>query len=236
MRKKMKRQQTFLGTIDSAMPAVARKQTVRGAYKYKPHGSGGVNLNTLQEFFILMIYLRQGLDKTLLADKFLGSTGEPALKRINSILRTEILKVENWWLDPSNIDRAQSTAFSSEIAERILTVADCTNVNCQSSSVLEIIRQQLHSTYYKSTCGKYCVGVSKIGGCTFVSPGQGGPASDHQCMKAAGLFDKSKWAVPEGEDWPQLLYDAAPCSSTGVRPWIKTSPYSSPPRWLRALG
>lgn len=40
------------------------------------------------------------------------------------------------------------------------------------------------------------------------SPGAGGPASDHQCMELAGLFDKSKWEVEEGKEWPKLLYDA----------------------------
>jgi hypothetical protein len=115
---------------------------------------------------------------------------------------------------PAQIERLRSKAFSGPDGEAVLVVADCTNLNCQSSRLSELIRQQLHSTYYGHTCGKYCVGMSPIGGCVFVSPGQGGPASDHQCMEAGGLFEPEKWAVGEGERWPILLYDAGVDTTT----------------------
>ena len=108
----------------------------------------------------------------------------------------------------------QSQAFTKAGAEDILDIGDCTNVDVQGSTMSELIRQQLHSVYYSSTCGKYCVCASKIGGCTLVSPGQGGPASDHQCMEAGGLFEKDKWKVPDGEPWPKLLYDAGVSAKT----------------------
>ena len=199
---------------------VPRKATSRTSYAYKPHTHNGVSLSVFQEFLVYMIFLRRGLEKSLLADKFFGSSSKPSLKCINSIIRTyasavyEILSVEKWWLSPGDIDRAKSKAFADEFAQQILTIADCTNFNCEGSDMLELIRQQLYSIYYSHECGKYCVGVSKIGGCTVVSPGQGGPASDHQCMEAAGLFDKEKWAVEQGSPEAALLYDAGVSAKT----------------------
>ncbi len=50
--------------------------------------------------------------------------------------------------------------------------------------------------------------MSRIGGCINVGPVMGGPAGDHACMEAAGLFIADKWAVPEGHLRPRSLYDA----------------------------
>ena len=86
------------------------------------------------------------------------------MKRLNSIIRTwaaaiyELLKAEEeWWLLTTWIvytpgGPLQSVAFSHADAEDILTVADCTNVICQSSNMLELIQQQLlYSKYYCHT-------------------------------------------------------------------------------------
>ena len=101
-----------------------------------------------------------------------------------------------------------SDYFSARDAETILAISDCTNVNTESSDVSELIRQQLYSLYYKHTCAKYNITISRIGGVTCCSPGQGGPASDHTCMEKAGLFEEKKWEVGEGKTWASLLYDA----------------------------
>ena len=55
--------------------------------------------------------------------------------------------------------------------------------------------------------------VSKIGGCTAVSSGLGGPAGDHQCMEAAGLFEEKRWQRTTGPE-PKLLYDAGVSAKT----------------------
>ena len=118
-----------------------------------------------------MVFLRRGLDKDILAKLFLGATTKPALRVIKSVLRTwvagldGILKAEEWWLKPEHKDRAKSRAFSGEFGEEVLAVADCTNVNCEGSTLSELINQQLYSTYYKHTCGKYAVACSRVGGC-----------------------------------------------------------------------
>ena len=159
-----------------------RKETVRASYRYKPHGSGGIKLTLLQEFFLYMMFLRRGMDKCELSSKFFSNTSDEAMKQVNSVLRTwasavyEIVRVEDWWLAPGMNHLVQSQAFTKAGAEDILDIGDCTNVDVQGSTMSELIRQQLHSIYYSSTCGKYCVCASKIGGCTLVSPGQGGPA------------------------------------------------------------
>lgn len=124
----------------------------------------------------------------------------------------EILTTEKWWLHPKDKHRAKSKAFSSE--EDVLVISDCTNVDCEGSGLSELVEQQFYSPYYKSCCGKYNVCCSQVGGCVLVSPGMGGPASDHACMVAAGLFESDKWKVDEGEPWPQLLYDAGVSAPT----------------------
>lgn len=50
--------------------------------------------------------------------------------------------------------------------------------------------------------------MSRVGGTVNVGPTMGGPAGDHACMEAAGLFDAAKWALPEGRDPCVSLYDA----------------------------
>ena len=220
--KRMVRMEEFRTSVSSkSLPIMPRKTTTRRSHKYRTHGSNGVKLNLLQEFFVYMIYLRRGLQKSLLADKFFGDSSDAGVKRINSVLRTqaaalyEILRAEKWWLSPEHKGRAHSSAFSvEEWMEDILNISDCTGVDTEGSDVLEQIRQQLYSVYYGHECAKYCVGCSVIGGSTVVSPGLGGPASDHQCMQEAGLFDKEKWAVPEGSKRPQMLYDAGVSAKT----------------------
>ena len=142
------------------------------------------------------MFIRRGLDKCVLAQKFFGSTNDAAMKRLNSIIRTwvcaigTILRTEERWIYPEHADKVNSTAFSQDVGKDVLSTADCTNFNCEGSTMSPLIGQQLHSVYYEHTCGKYCVGTSKIGGTTLCGPGQGGPASDHQCMVAAVLFEE----------------------------------------------
>lgn len=50
--------------------------------------------------------------------------------------------------------------------------------------------------------------MSRVGGAVNVGPTMGGPAGDHACMEAAGLFDPAKWSVPEGHAPCVSLYDA----------------------------
>lgn len=153
--KKLVRLDEFRTSVQNkSLPAMPRKATKRPSYKYRPHGSHGVKLNLLQEFFIYMIYLRRGLEKSLLSDKFIGDSSEAAMKRINSVLCThaaalyEILRAETWWLSPIHRTRIHSTAFSEEWMAEILTIADCTSVFAEGSDVIEQIRQQLYSVYY----------------------------------------------------------------------------------------
>ena len=120
---------------------------------------------------------------------------------------TTILQTEEWWLFADQMGNVQSEAFSDELARLILHVGDCTNKDVQGSDTDELVRQQLYSVYYGTECGKYYVGCSTIGGTTAISPGQGGPAGDHQCMVAAGIFQEEKWRVPSGPRL-QMLYDA----------------------------
>jgi hypothetical protein len=188
----------------------------RGTYAYCTHGSDEITLTAFQEFLLYNIWIRRAMGKDHLALTFFGSAENPAVARVNSVIRTwasalyTILSKEDWWLPPSELERvrAYSNAFSVVTGDDVLSVADCTNVNCQSSNLSELVRQQLFSLYYKATCGKYLVAMSPIGGVTLVAPGQGGPAGDHQCMMAGDLFSHDKWQVPDGQPWPKLMYNA----------------------------
>ena len=124
----------------------------------------------------------------------------------------EILSAEDWWLKANTLSNVTSKAFESQ--PRVLATADCTNVNCEGSSLSELIRQLLYSKYYGHCCGKFCVVTSRIGGTLAVSRGMGGPAGDHRCMEAAGLFEPAKWEVKEGESKAELLYDAGVSAKT----------------------
>ena len=186
------------------------KPAKRALSSYKPHG----DLNVWQEFIMCMIWIRRGLDKDIIAEKFLGATGKNENKMVNSVLRTwvaalyEFLRVEEWWMYPDEAKELHSMAFSGPEATDFTKVGDCSNVNCEAGDVDELLRPQLWSTYYNNPCGKYLFVMSKIGGTELVSPGMGGPASDHEVMEASGLYDKTLWAVP-GSTWtPQMLYDA----------------------------
>ena len=221
--KRVGRDSVFRTAAGGGDPGVFQcKPTVRKSRPYKPHcfTPAEIQLSVFQEFIIYMVFLRRGLDKDILAKLFLGATTKPALRVIKSVLRTwvagldGILKAEEWWLKPEHKDRAKSRAFSGEFGEEVLAVADCTNVNCEGSTLSELINQQLYSTYYKHTCGKYAVACSRVGGCIACAPGQGGPAGDHQCMVQAGLFDPDKWKVEDGKPWPQMLYDAGVTART----------------------
>ena len=106
------------------------------------------------------------------------------------------------------MERARSEAFSSEFAKLMLGIGDCSSLLCEGSDTTEYVRQQLFSKYYGHECGKYFAACSPIGGTTAVSPCQGGPASDHQCMVAAELFEEKKWAVDGDTFEPEFLYDA----------------------------
>jgi hypothetical protein len=177
-----------------------------------------VKLNHKQEFLIYMMWLRNGWKTDILAERFFGRAHNESMRRIDSILRTyccaiyDILKVENWWVSPQRMHDINSMAF--EQFPHVLCISDCTNVNTGSSQSSELIRQQLYSIYYKNTCGKYNVTCSVVGGCVSCGPGMGGPASDHECMERAGLFNRSKWEVEDDETEPQMLYDAGVSAKT----------------------
>jgi hypothetical protein len=196
------------------------RPTQRCSRPYTPHKHDDIQLNCFQEFLIYMIFLRRGLDKDILAQKFFGQKSPEAMRQINCLLRTwaaamyEVLRAEDWWLKPEHKDRVKSKAFAHELAKLILCLSDCTNVNCESSKTSELIRQQLYSLYYKTCCGKYNVSCSIIGGTVSCAPGMGGPASDHACMEAAQLFEEEKWAVPEGKPKYQCIYDAGISTKT----------------------
>jgi hypothetical protein len=202
------------GTPLSAKVKTPLLRTTRKAYE--PHGTGHVKLNLLQEFLMYMIYLRRGLDYDILAEKFFGSTSTAAKDRTASVIRTfaaalhEILRAEDWWLMPEEARRVQSHAFENEVGMNSLIISDCTNgMNCEGGPKKnELIRQHLWSTYYHACCGKVCVAMSRIGGCVAVGDAQGGPAGDHQCLDAAGLFSSEKWAQPAGRPLPGHMYDA----------------------------
>jgi hypothetical protein len=218
LRTRLERDRAFRMEHEGVLPNdyVTRKEKKR-KLKYKPHSYGSFELNAFQEFLVLMIYLRRGLDKDVLAEKFLGSPKEIPTNVITGIIRTwvcaldAILKVEDWWLSSADAERVRTfshRAFTDDDAELIKAIADCTNVNCQGSQTNELLRQQLFSTYYKHTCGKFLLACSTIGGCMLCSPAQGGPADDHQVMMGGGLFAEEKWAVTGDDQWSKLLYDA----------------------------
>ena len=125
------------------------------------------------------MYLRRGLDKDIIAQKWLRERSHRALACIRSVLRTyavalgQILRAESWWLKAEHRARVNSKAFES--APRALCVGDCFSVETESSNVSEIVGQQLYSAYYKKPCGKFIVTCSPIGGTTCVGPGLGGP-------------------------------------------------------------
>jgi hypothetical protein len=122
--------------------------------------------------------------------------------------------VEDWWLAPDEAKELTSTAFADERAKDMTKVVDCTGFNCQAGDASELLRPQLYSPYYKSCCGKFCVTMSRVGGCESCSPGMGGPAGDHTVMEADGLFSPEKWKVPVGTSRAQLLYDAGVTTRT----------------------
>jgi hypothetical protein len=211
-----KRDRRFRSAADGVPVTDELRPMKRGTYAYRTHGSEEITLTAFQEFLLYNIWIRRAVGKDDLALKFFGSAEDPAVARVNSIIRTwgsalyTILSKEVWWLPPTELERvrAHSTAFSVLTGEDVLSIADCTNANCESSGLSELIRQQLYSLYYKTTCAKYLVAMSAIGGVTLVAPGQGGPAGDHQCMMAGELFSADKWEVPDGQTWPKLMYDA----------------------------
>jgi hypothetical protein len=199
---------------NSDSPGIEKKETQRKSAPYKTHQYKGVRLSFFQEFLLWAEFLRQGTRKKVLAHKWFGESDPGASRVVNCILRTwicalySVLSAEDWWVYPEHIDRTQSKAFAHDFAKLLLALSDCTNINCQGSRMSELIAQQLFSLYYKHTCGKYNVTCSRIGGCVAVSPGMGGPATDHRCMEAAGLFQKRRWKVPTGVRRVQLGYDA----------------------------
>jgi hypothetical protein len=136
-----------------------RKETKRGSYAYRPHGSNGMKLSILQEFFIYMMFLRRGIEKSQLAEKFFANRSKASAQRINSVLRTwasaiyEILQAEEWWLSPEDMDQVRSTAFSGEEGKLVLNVSDCTNVNCECSNTSELVGTQLYSVYTSTHVG-----------------------------------------------------------------------------------
>jgi hypothetical protein len=221
---RLERDAAFRAAAIGTLPADYVKRVPKARkHVYRTHKLGNVQLNEFQEFMVLMIYLRRGLDKDVLSSKFFGRTDDDAVRTVDSIIRTwatachEILKAEDWWLSDEKADavRTHSFAFSDDDAARIKAIADCSNVNSQGSQTNELLRQQLYSTYYKHPCSKYCVACSVIGGCMACSAGQGGPADDHQCMvDGMDLFNPDKWEVADGKSWSQLLYDAGVSRNT----------------------
>ena len=218
MKKKMtaslERDKLFRVISSGKKQVLPMRKPKKSRHRYKPSACGNIQLNYFQEFVIYMQFIRQGMDKGQLAMKWFGRKGRNEMARIRSIICTwaaflfEVLKAEDWWLYPASLNFLKSKTFDCDEGEDVLSVADCTNMNCENSEVSELIRQQLYSMYYKHTCGKFCVAMSRVGGCVAVSPGMGGPANDHECMAAAGLFDPEKWKVEPGESPKKLLYDA----------------------------
>jgi hypothetical protein len=218
-RRRLERGAAFRDAAAGGDPKIIDRKTYsRKSRPYTPHSNESVQLNEFQEFVIYLIWIRRGIDKDILAYKFLGVKTLASMRCIRSVICTwvaamyEILTTENWWLKPEDRSRASSKAFAS--APQALAVSDCTAVMCASSQVSEMVSRQLHSKYYGGTCGKYNITCSPIGGTTCVSPGFGGPAGDHKIMEAAGLFDADKWKVPDGHPWAQLFYDAGVSTKT----------------------
>jgi hypothetical protein len=207
-------EQRFRNTAAGHQPVQVERKMHRAHRAYQAHfvkDEGVLQLNIWQEFIIYMIWLRRGLDNDILCDKFLGKKTNASMRCVREVLRTwagvvhSVLNAEEWWLKAEKGLCLHSKAFDR--APNTLVVSDCSNVNV-GGTCDEMIRQQLYSSYYKHTCGKYCVSCSRIGGCVSCGPGQGGPAGDFQCMKASGLFNSEKWVVGADEPWPQHLYDA----------------------------
>jgi hypothetical protein len=220
-RKHLNRNEEFRNVVSGGeRRPVLVKETKRTPRAYKPHSHAGVCMSVFQEFLLVMGWIRRGTCKLELALKWLGSMDDDATETVRCIIRTwvcalyEIVSKEKWWLLPKDNHRASSSAFADQEDE--LSIADCTDVKYNNSNISELIGQQLYSPYYKSTCGKYAVACSRIGGATFVSPGMGGPASDHDCMMLGGLFENWRWATAPGAPRCACLYDA------GVSQKIKT--------------
>ena len=94
-----------------------------------------------------MMFLGRGMAKAEMSHMFSGT--QPM--QVNSIIRTwasamyEILQAEDWWLSPEDNKNVQSSAD----AEDVLSLADCTNFNCEGSNKLELIQRQ----YFDMYCG-----------------------------------------------------------------------------------
>ena len=192
--------------IDDAFGTEMPKQH---RYKYRGHSS----CNILQEILITLNFLKKAVGFDDLACKWLGSTSKVAKTAARNICITwiavmfEIGKSNPMWISPERADKIRPPAFQVEVADNVGHLSDCTNLdlgNCARSNPLA--SSLLSSHYYKGTCVKYLIDISRCGGVCAVSCSHGGSkASDQRLMQSAGYFDPSRcqWryrACPRCED------------------------------------
>ena len=145
-------------------------------------------MQLVDELFMLMCRLRQGLHEMDLAVRFNCSVATVSRKLITWInLLYFVLGTWNWWLSRADVDALMPLAFKEKYASTRVII-DCTEIKCQVPKSL-VLNSQLYSTYKSSNTFKGLIGIAPSGHVTFISSLYTGGMSDVEITNDCGLLD-----------------------------------------------
>ena len=146
------------------------------------------SLRPIDEFFIVLCRLRQGLP-----EEHLAHLSRVSVSTISRIFITWInfmflrLGQINIWPSRAAIDKAMPEDFKKNYSSTRVVI-DCTEVRCQMPSSLHL-NGELFSNYKHHTTLKGLIGISPGGAITFISQLYTGSVSDREIVVRSGFLD-----------------------------------------------
>ena len=152
------------------------------------------SLKPVDEFFLVLCKLRQGLAETHLAHLF--NISQPTVSRIFiTWINFMYLKFGqmNIWPSRASVNSTMPEDFKKEYGST-LVIIDCTKVRCEMPSSLHL-NGEFFSSYKHHTTLKGLIGITPGGAISFISQVYTGNISDREIVIRSGLlelpFDKS---------------------------------------------
>ncbi|KAK6490659.1 hypothetical protein HHUSO_G5260, partial [Huso huso] len=166
-------------------------------------------LQTIDEFFLFMMYL--ALD---LKDKDLGHRFNIHRSTVSRIIITwanflyTALGSISIWMSPEDVKANLPNDFKNYPDTQV--VIDCTELKCQTPSSV-LLQSEMYSNYKSHCTTKGMLGMVPHGAVTFVSSLYAGSVSDKEIFKQSGLLSLLTKDMAVMEDKGFLVDNCVPC-------------------------
>ena len=144
-------------------------------------------LNSLDEFFIVLVSMTLGLFEVDFAHRF-GVRASTVNKICISWIIFMYLKLQylNIWADRDTTDKAMPQSFKDKYS-KTRVIIDGIETKCQTPSSL-VLRSETYSTYKSNTTFKGLIGIAPSGHITFISQLYAGSISHMELAVRSGIL------------------------------------------------